>query len=184
MALDFIGITIIIIFFIRGYMKGIIIAAFSVLAILLGIICALKLSGVLATFLYKKGLVTSGWGQIVSYLILFTAVFLLVRILARAIQTSVKAVLLGGLDKIIGGALYAFIAAVVWSSLLWIANQAHVVTHETIAASKTYPYLSPIAPWVFEHVGRLLPFAKNIFKDLQHFFDTVNSKLPHVGTAR
>jgi hypothetical protein len=32
-------------------------------------------------------------------------------------------------------------------------------------------------------LGKLLPFARNVFSDLQHFFDTINQKLPqHVGT--
>lgn len=41
MALDVIGIILIVLFFIRGYMKGLIVALFSVLAILLGIVCVL-----------------------------------------------------------------------------------------------------------------------------------------------
>ena len=51
--LDFVGLTIIIIFFIRGYMKGIVVALFSVLAVILGIICALKLSGLLGQWLLE-----------------------------------------------------------------------------------------------------------------------------------
>jgi membrane protein required for colicin V production len=90
--------------------------------------------------------------------------------------------MLGVVNKLIGGLLYSFLAAVIWSSLLWIANQMHLIAPETITASKTYIWLSPLAPWVFEHVGKLLPFAKNTFGDLQHFFDHVNQKLPqHVG---
>lgn len=185
MVLDLIGIILILLFFIRGYMKGFIIAAFSVLAILLGIICALKLSHVLAQYLFNKGIITSGWGQLISYLIMFIAVVLIVRLIAKALETTVKAAMLGWVDKSIGGLLYAFLAAIVWSSLLWIGNQMHLIAPETIAYSKTYSYLAPLAPWVFTHVGALLPFAKNTFSDLQHFFEHVNQKLPdHVGTAR
>lgn len=79
MALDIIGIILIILFFIRGYMKGIIVAAFSLLAIVLGAICALKLSHLLAEWLFKKGYITSGWGQLISYIILFLVVVVLVR---------------------------------------------------------------------------------------------------------
>jgi membrane protein required for colicin V production len=185
MALDLIGITLIIVFFIRGYMKGFVIAAFSVLAILLGIICALKLSHTLAAWLLEKGIITSGWGQLISYIILFIGVVLLVRLVAKALEATLKLVLLGFVNKLTGGILYAFLGAVVWSTLLWICNQMHIIAPETIAASKTYTWFTPLAPWFFEQVGRRWPFAKNIFGDLQHFFNSVNQKLPdHVGFAR
>jgi len=185
MALDFISLTIIIIFFIRGYMKGIIVAVFSVLAVILGVICALKLSGWLAAWLLEHGWVTNGWGQLIAYAILFFGVLLLVRIVAKAVQKIAQLTMLGWLNGLIGGLLFAFTAAIVWSSVLWIANQMHLITPETKAYSKTYRYLEPLAPWVFEHVGRLLPFAKDVFGDLKGFFNNVNQSLPeHVGAHR
>jgi len=183
MVLDIAGITIIIVFFIRGYMKGIIIAAFSVLAILLGIICSLRLSHLLSAWLLEKEIITSGWVQLVSYLVLFVAVVLLVRLLAKAIEKTFEAMLLGWVNKSIGGLLYAFLATVVWSSLLWIMNQLHLIAPETIAASKTYPYMEPIAPWLFNKLGEVWPMVKNIFTDLHQYFDSADKHLPqHVGT--
>ena len=185
MVLDVLGITIVIIFFIRGYMKGIIVAAFSLLAIVLGIICALKLSNTLAAWLLEKGYITSGWGQLISYVVLFLGVVILVRFIAKIIEKSVQAIFLGLVNKLAGGLIYAFMATLVWSSLLWICNQMHLIEPETIAASKTYQYFTPIASWVFDHIGKVLPFAKNIFSDLQHYFEGVNQKLPdHVGAHR
>ncbi|HRO42577.1 MAG TPA: CvpA family protein [Flavipsychrobacter sp.] len=185
MVLDFIGLTIIIIFFIRGYMKGIIVAVFSVLAIILGIVCALKLSGIFGAWLLEKGWVTTGWATIISYAILFFGVLVLVRLLAKAIQSVAQLTMLGWLNGLIGGLLYAFMAAVIWSSILWIANQVHFVSPETKTYSKTYSYLEPLAPWVFEYVGKLLPFAKDVFSDLSELFNDANQNLPeHVGTDR
>jgi membrane protein required for colicin V production len=174
MTLDIIGITLLIIFFIRGYMKGIIVAAFSVLAVLLGVVCALKLSQLFAAWLMEKGWVTSGWAQLLSYVVLFIGVMLLVRLVGKAVQSSVEAVMLGTVNRIIGGLLFMGITAVVWSSLLWIGTKMMLISPETIAASKTYTYFEPVAPWAFEHIGKLLPFARDVFDKLQEFFDTVN----------
>lgn len=171
--LDFVGITIIILFFIRGYMKGIIVAIFSVLAVILGIMVALKLSGWLAQWLLEKGLVTSGWGQLISYAILFVGVLLLVRLISKAIETSLNVVALGWVNRVVGGMLFACLAAIVWSSLLWIMNQMGLLSPEAQAASHTYVYLEPLAPWAFNGIGKLLPFAKDIFHDLQQFFDKI-----------
>lgn len=174
MTLDIIGITLLIIFFIRGYMKGIIVAAFSVLAVLLGVICALKLSQLFATWMMENGWASSGWAQLLSYVVLFLGVMLLVRLVGKAIETSLEAMMLGFANRVIGGLLFMAITAVVWSSLLWIGTKMMLISPETIAASKTYTYFEPIAPWTFEHVGKLLPFAKDVFTKLQEFFDQVN----------
>lgn len=182
MILDIIGIALIILLFARGYRKGIIVAAFSLLGMILGVICAMKLSGKLAAWLMGKGIVTSSWGLIVSYLILFFGVVLLLRLGARILERSARAVWLGGINKLTGGILYALIGAFVWSTCLWIGNHAHLFTPEILTQSRTYDYYAPIAPWVFANVGAVLPFAKNILGDLQGLFDQVNQKLPeHVG---
>ena len=82
----------------------------------------------------------------------------------------------------LGGLLYALLGAIVWSCCLWIADRAHLLTPEAVAGSKTYPWITPLAPWAFAHIGAVLPFAKTVFSDLQHFFDGVNRHLPeHVG---
>ena len=182
MVLDVIGIILIFLFFVRGYMKGIIVSAFSVLAILLGIVCSLKLSQSLSAWLLEKGWITSGWVQVISYVALFIGVFLIVRLIARLLQKAVEGMALGVVNKLIGGLLYAFLGAVLWSSLLWIGNQMHIVTPETIAASKTYPWLSKLAPWFFDQAGKLLPFVKDTFSKLEHFFDTLNQKARNVGS--
>jgi membrane protein required for colicin V production len=182
MILDVIGIILLLLFFIRGYRKGIIVALFSVLGVILGMICALKLSNTLAAYLFEKGWVTSAWAQVLSYIVLFIGVIWLVRLGAKLIEKSIELVMLGIINRITGGLLFAFIAAFVWSCCLWIADQVHMIAPETRAASHTYSLFSPVAPWVFAHIGAVLPFAKGLLTDLKHFFDGVNQHLPdHVG---
>jgi len=176
MALDITGIILILLFFIRGYMKGFVVAAFSVLAILLGILCALKLSQTFAAWMLAHGYISSGWAQIISYAILFIGVVLIVRLVAKLIEKALQGMMLGMVNKLIGGLLYAFLGAVLWSSCLWIGARMHLMAPETIAASKTYATLSALAPWFFDQAGKLLPFARDTFDKLDHFFDTVNQQ--------
>lgn len=179
MILDIIGVILIIIFFVRGYMKGIIVAAFSVLAIILGIILSLRLSEKLASFLLEEKIITSGWVQPLSYIVIFIGVVLIVRLIAKAIETSLEVAMLGWANRLIGGLLYAFLIAMVWSSLLWIGERTQAIKPETITTSITYPYFSKLAPWVVTHMGAILPTAKNLFADLEAFFTKANS---YVGT--
>lgn len=176
MALDVTGLIIIGLFFYRGYSRGLIVATFSVLAILLGILCALKLSQSFATWLLEKGYTTAGWAPVISYILLFTGVVFLVRMIAKMIQSAAEGLMLGTANRLAGGMLYGFVGAVVWSSLLWIGAKMHAYSPELIASSKTYPWLSQLAPWFFGVAGHVLPFAKDVFANLSHFFDTVNKK--------
>ena len=183
MIIDIVTITLILLFFIRGWRKGVIVALFSLLAVVAGIICALKLSGVFAAYLFSKGWVTSGWAQIIAYVLLFIGVIWLVRLGAKIIQRSVEAVMLGFINRLAGGLFYSLLMAIIVSACLWLANQVHAISPETIAVSKTFSYILPLAPWVFAHIGAVLPFVRTIFADLQHFFEGVNQHLPqHVGT--
>jgi membrane protein required for colicin V production len=183
MVLDVTGIILILLFFIRGYTRGIIVAAFSVIAILLGILCALKLSQSFAAWMLAHGYISSGWAQVVSYTVLFIGVVLIVRLIARLLQKAVEGLMLGVVNKLIGGLLYAFLGLILWSTILWIGVRMNMITPETIASSKTYHWVAGLAPWFFEMAGKLLPFVKDTFTGLEHFFDTVNQKMPgNVGT--
>lgn len=182
MTLDIVGIILLLLFFIRGYSRGLILAVFSVVAILLGILVSLKLSASLSAWLLAKGYVSSGWVQVVSYVALFIVVVLVVRILARLLQKVVEGMMLGVVNQAIGGLLYALLGAILWSSLLWIGDRMHILTPAAIASSKTYAWFAPVAPWVFEKAGYFFPFVRDTFSSLQHFFDTLNQQLPgHVG---
>lgn len=176
MILDVIGIILLILFFIRGYSRGFIVAAFSVLAILLGILCALKLSQSLSAWLLARGYVSSGWVQVISYILLFAAVVLIVHLIARLLQKVVEGLMLGLINKLAGAILYVFLGVVLWSSFLWIGAKMNIIGQDTINASKTYSFFSKIAPWFFDLAGRLLPFVKDTFSKLEHFFDTINQK--------
>lgn len=176
MSLDITALIIIALFFIRGYMRGLIVAVFSVVAILLGIVVSLKMSQVLASYLLAKGYVGSGWAPVLSYLILFTAVVIAVRWGAKLLQRSVEGMMLGTVNKIIGGLLFAFVGLLLWSSFLWIGIKLGAITPEAVAASVSANQLQHFAPWVFSGVGVLLPFAKNTFTELQRFYSHIPNK--------
>lgn len=180
--LDIIGLLIIGLAMLRGWGRGIIVGLCSLLGIVLGMLAALKLSGFVAGWMMEHGWVTSAWAQLISWIVIFVAVLLVVRLLAKAVASALRSLSLGIFDRLGGMALYAVLGAFVWSTILWLLNQAHLISPETIVKSKTYEWLAPFAPWVFDKLGDLLPFAKHIFEDLSQFFDRVNQNLSsHVG---
>ena len=182
MIIDAIFLICLLIFVIRGYSKGVVVALFSVLAIILGVIGALKLSGTLASLLFQDGEKGGRWVPFVSYIIVFFLIVWLVRLGAKLIQKSFEAVALGWVNRLTGALLYAFLISFVFSSVLWLFNQMGIIKPETISDSYVYETIEPLAPKVFSLIGTVLPFAKHIFEDLSGFFDNVNQKLPDVDT--
>lgn len=185
MTIDIITLILVILLFVRGYKKGIIIAICSVLAIVLGLSCALSLSARLSVYLLDKGYVSSGLAPIISYVVLFIGVVWLVRLLAKVLDGFANTILLGWANKSVGGLLYVLAGLVAYSVLLWLCNYAHLIPPETTVNSRTYRYIEPFAPWIFERMTGILPFTKNTFADMRAFFSDINHQLPeHVGTPR
>jgi len=183
MILDAIFLIFLVLFLIRGYSKGIVVALFSVLAILLGVLGALKLSGTVADSLFEGGSKGGRWAPLLAYSIVFLLIVFLVRAGARLLQRSFEAVSLGWVNRLSGALLYGFLISFVFSSILWLCNQMGLIKEETQASSLTYAYIEPVAPKVFSLIGTFIPFAKHIFEDLSAFFDRVNQSIPpHVGS--
>lgn len=175
MLLDTIFIIGLLIFVIKGYSKGIVVALFSVLAVILGVLGALKLSGAVANTLFSDG--GGKWAPMISYAIVFLLIVWIVRLGASAIQKSLRAVSLGWLNRLAGALLYAFLFAFIFSSFLWLFNRMHLLNEDTKQASNVYNTVEPLAASVFSVIGAVLPFAKNVFTDLSQFFDQVNEKI-------
>ncbi len=174
MVLDVIGIIFIILFFIRGYTKGFIVAVFSVLALLFGAVCAMALSHKLSVWLIENKIVSSMWAQGLSYIVLFIGVVMIVKMIAKVLESAADKLLLGTINMAIGGLLYGFMGAIFWSAALWLGTKTHIISADTIAASKTYNSLSALAPWVFTKMGDILPFAKGSFAYFDNLFQTLN----------
>lgn len=182
MIIDAVCLICMILFMIRGYRKGLVVALFSVLAILLGTLGALKLSGTISGMLFDGGSKGGRWAPLLTYILVFVGIVWLVRAGAKLLQRSFEAVSLGWANRITGAVLYAFLISFVLSCMLWLFNRMDLMRPETIAASYSYPVLAPLAPRVCALLGTFLPFAKHIFDDLGGFFDTINQHLPaHVG---
>lgn len=177
MILDLVILTIIILIFIRGYRQGFIVAVFSLLAVLVGMACALKLSHSLADFFNAKDIITSSWGLFISYLILFLGALYLVRTIANIIEKAFRAMLLGWLNSLAGGVLYTLAGLLICSSLLWLAERGDLISPELFDNSYACIYLLPVAPWAFDGIAAILPAAREIFADAGDFFADINQKL-------
>lgn len=176
MFIDFIAIGLIILSIIKGFRNGLVVAVFSLLAFIIGLAAALKLSAVVAEYLGTNTNISQRWLPILAFAIVLFVVVLLVRLGAKAIERGLRMVMLGWLNKLGGMVFYFLLYFFVFSILLFYATQLHIIKPETVQTSVTYPIIYPMAPVVMDALGSIIPFFKNMFAELEDFFDHLSRK--------
>lgn len=177
MFIDFIAIALVVLSIIKGIRKGLVVAVFSFLAFVIGLAAALKLSAVFAQYLQANTNISRRWLPILAFIIVFFVVALLVRLGAKLIEGGMKMVMLGWLNRVGGIIFYFFLYFFVFSIILFYATQLHLIKPETIQTSATYPIIYPVAPVIMDALGSVLPFFKNMFGELESFFDSFSRKI-------
>jgi membrane protein required for colicin V production len=180
MVIDAIFVILMILAIIQGYRRGLIIAIFSFLAIIVGLAAALKLSTVVAGHIGHAVKVSDKWLPILSFFVVFIVVVLLIRIGARVIQRITETVMLGWFNRLAGIILYAAIYITIFSILLFYAGQMKIISSETIGESVMYPFVQPWGPRAIDAIGAVIPFFKNMFVELEDFFSRMSPKLSFI----
>lgn len=164
---------------VRGYQKGLIIALFSIVAFIIGLAAALKLSVVVSSWLSANTNTAAQWLPFISFALVFWGVTLLVIWGGKLIEKTFQMALLGWVNRLGGIVFYAALYIIIFSVFLFYAEKIHLLKPETIQASQTYPFIQPWGPVVIDGFGKLVPIFKNMFTDLETFFGTIGNKIQH-----
>jgi membrane protein required for colicin V production len=171
MIIDILFAVLMVLALVKGYRKGLIIALFSIIAFVVGLAAAMKLSTVAAAYLKDSVNISAKWLPVVSFLLVFLGVVLLVRLGALAIEKTVELAMLGWLNRLGGILLYAALYTVVLSVVIFYCQKSHLLTAQTITESKTHPFIMPWGPLAIDSLGAVIPFFKGMFQELGAFFD-------------
>ncbi|MES1214626.1 MAG: CvpA family protein [Bacteroidota bacterium] len=177
MILDIVFAVVILIAIVKGFRRGLIVGLFSLLAIVIGLAAAIKLSAVVAGYIGHAVKISDKWLPIISFAVVFIIVVLLVRLGANAIQKVAETVMLGWLNKLCGIILYVAIYITIFSVVLFYAEQLKIVKPETKEKSVTYSFVKPWGPLAINAIGSVIPYFKDMFKELEDFFGSVSQKI-------
>jgi len=178
MGLDIVLLALLTWYGFKGYKKGIVQVLFSAVAMIAATLGALKLSGKISGYFFQKNSDISPWLPVLSFILVFSAVLFLVFLISKTIDSSLKKIRLGWLNRLAGMALYILMISFVFSTVLWIGDKVNLIKPETKSASLTYPFIAPIAPRGFELFGTVLPFVKSSYAEMEALFDKVDQHLP------
>ena len=170
MLIDLLFLVFIVIGVVKGIQRGFIIAIFSIMAIIIGLAAAMKLSAVAADYLKDSVSVSAKWLPVVSFVVVFVIMIILVKLVANILQKTVEVTFLGWVNRLAGALLYVFLYTIVLSVLLFFAGQLQFLNPETIADSRIYPWIEPLGPYIINGVAKIFPLFRDMFETLKSFF--------------
>lgn len=163
----------------RGYRKGLIVALFSIIAFIVGLAAALKLSAAVALRLQDNITGISRWLPVISFALVFLVIVLVVHLIAKLIQKSFELAMLGWANRAGGILLYILLYAIIYSIFLFYAQRMNRLSPSAIEGSVVYPIIEPIGPKVIDYFAQWLPVFKDSFLQLEAFFERVSNKIQH-----
>lgn len=141
---------------IQGFRKGFIIELASLLALILGIWGGIKFSAFTADFITKHTGYHSQHLGTIAFIVTFIAIVILIHIMAKLLDTVVKAVLLGFLNRLAGIIFGVLKAAVILSIVLLlfddIDENVHILPAKQKEESKIYTPMKQVVPTLFPFI--------------------------------
>ncbi|MBL0356769.1 MAG: CvpA family protein [Chitinophagaceae bacterium] len=177
--IDIIFAILLIIAIVKGMRKGLVLALFSIIAFIIGLAAAMKLSAVVAEYLQRNVAVPGKWLPFISFAMVFLVVVVLVNWAGKFIEKSFEMAFLGWANKLTGAALYVVLYIIIFSVFLFYAEKIHLLQPETFQQSATYPYIRPWGPVVIDNFGKIIPVFKDSFASLTSFFAGISDKIQH-----
>lgn len=155
----------------KGYNKGFIVGAFSYLAFIIGLAAAMKLSAVVAGKIGAIVKISDKWLPVIAFAIVLIGVILIVRWLAKLIQSAFEKVMLGWVNRLGGIVLFAMLYLAAYSIFLFYMNQLNLLPDSIRTKSATFAFTQQFGKRAIDLLGVLIPAFRGMFEQLERFFE-------------
>ena len=127
--------------FYSGYRRGIISTAFGIIALVVGVVAALKLSPITISVIKNIINVSAFWSFLLGIIITFLLVMIFINFIGDKIESVFKAAQINSINKMIGGAALALVFAVMLGYVVYGANTLQLINEKQKDQSVSYPVL-------------------------------------------
>ncbi len=162
---------------IKGLRKGFVIVILSLLAFIIGLAAALKLSTVVAAYLDDATGLPAKWMPVLAFILVFTGVVLLVNIGAAIITKTLDLAMLGPVNRIAGATFNLLLQTIIFSVILFYVVQVGWLGENTTRESKVYEWVAPVGPYVIDLFAKVFPMFRDLFDQLKDFFEGVQGDI-------
>ncbi|HSK12805.1 MAG TPA: CvpA family protein [Phnomibacter sp.] len=157
----------------KGYSKGLIMALFSTLGLLIGLAAAVRFSSIAAWYLSEEFDISPSYAPILAFLLVFMAATIIVRLIGKAVEKTLESIDIGFLNKVGGITLYLFLYLAVASVLVYYLEKTGILDDDLVQQSVTYHWIAPWGPMILDGLGLIIPWFRDMFDELNRFFDKV-----------
>ena len=154
---------------VNGFRKGFIIEVASLVAFLLAIMACLELTHRFIEWVTPYTGSTK-WVPFICYILVFVGVYLLVLWIGKLLETVVKIVQLGALNRL-AGVVFGLLKMCFFISLVfWLADQVHLIPKSAESQSFTYKTLNHFASNAITWTSDRLPWVKGEMQQIEQYF--------------
>lgn len=163
--------------FFVGFSRGIIKTVFTVFSVVFGIIAAMKFGPAATRFLETAFDGTSAWLFFAGTLLAFVLTMVIIRMIANGLEGILESANINIINKFMGGMLFAALLTLMYSILLWVGEEAHVITPQTTQSSMTYAYLEKFPGQMKKVYDIASPSFKEFWDEAVEAMDKMQEKV-------
>mgnify|MGYP000458433779 CR=1 FL=1 len=147
----------------HGYTRGIIGTVFNVMAYIFGFVLAFKMTPTTTNLMERMFNSQNPSMFIAAFLVNVIVIMFVLRQAANAVEGMLNAVYLGAFNRMLGGAVMAGVAIVIYSVLVWFAIKVNFVNDLTLVQSRTYPLIKDLPIKSKAVLTRFKPVATEVW---------------------
>lgn len=171
MTLDIIFVIVAALGFYTGYSRGIIKTVFTILSFTIGLLFAFKMAPAFTNFLEDITQNDNPLMFIAGFLLSFIIMMVILRLISRGLEGLLRTANINFINQIAGGVVLGAGAILIYSLLLWFADQSHMIDPQTKKESITYVYTKEF-PGQMKVVGeQLRPIFTDFWNESLDFMD-------------
>ena len=159
-----------------GFSKGIIKTVFTLLALLLGFMIAVRFSVYATEFLKNIFNNDSPMLFLAGFVLCFILTVVLLRFIAKMLERVLEGLGINFINKMAGGLVIATLFTLIFSVILWFADRASLIPDTAKEKSLTYPYLQAFPTQARTFAEKLRPFFESTYEQGVETLDELEKK--------
>lgn len=164
----------------RGYNQGIISTVFNILAYVFGVVLAFKMTPTATNILEQLFHTKNPMMFLAAFVVNFIFILFMLRQAAKGFEGILRSLYIGIINQALGGALMGILGVLIFSVLVWFGAKTGILNDQTLAESRTYPFLKDMPGKAKAAAIQFKPLAEDVWETSLNWMN----RLEHYGEAK